>query len=1141
MSVGDNGTSSSNSGAARRVRIHQRLRLVGLGPASFYRDACRLMSGEGQLESTTHLVGHLAREIESALRDVLESLTDRSERVRKSKECHGGKHENEIRCILRALGISETEEVAIAWLKLPGQDNEYGLHARAHRHSLGAPRPLDDKFREFWAEFERILDGVLERFEARYLKVFSVLDELLTKSKPTGEDVGRLKNHVPNNLRTLSYFFEKVDRDAWLNLLKDAGFFKEPPEPVRDEEDRTVAFPPWPESRYLARMAELKSENVQQTVRDIALQVPDTQNTRVHEDLADVALALPPSHAADFVPKAKAWLECETLLLLPAKLAELVSHLVEGNRTEKALDLAAALLAVLPDPKAEEKLTQQGDFRPSLEPRARFDLWTYEQILKKQVPQLAEADGLAALSLLCGLLDDAVRFAVRDPASEAPRDGSYIWRPAIEDHSQNSEIADLRDLLICAVRDGALQLAESDSADVRKIVSLLEEGQWHVFKRIALHLLSAVGHTAADIMAVRLTDRTLFKQVGVRHEYNLLLERRFAELTDEDQEQILETIAAGPDRETFMAAPLVSTGRPPTDQDYERYKKVWQRDRLAPISDIVLEPWNERYRQLVQEVGPPRHPEFPFYMESGFQTPEAPKSREELASLSVADLAAFLRTWKPSDRTEEPSPEGLGAEVRALVAGSPDRYASEAHQFKLPEPTYVRAFVQGLNDAVRQKSPFPWRAVLELCSWCVRQTREIPGRTHDSPYLRYVDPDWGWARAAIADLVGEGFEEAPAEISVDLREAAWDVLQPLTHDDEPTAEYEKRSLDSDMDPATLSINTVRGKAMHAAIRYALWLKRHNKEEPPSFDFMPEVRVVLDERLENDRSLTVRTVYGRWFPWLVRLDPVWAKEAVPKVFPSEPEQRALRDAAWETYIIFCRPDSKVFPMLLDEYHRAVRAIGEARPKGLRPADPDERLAEHLVVLYWQGKLELDEPDGLLSVFYHKAGVPLRTHALHFVGRALWQTEDPVPEQIVDRLRALWESRLGAVRSGTAPAEENVRLSAFGLWFVSGKFGDEWAIEQLEEALTLAGSVELDHLVVEQLAQVAESMPARAVRCLTLMVEGDKKGWLLSGWLEHARTILSAALKSTEKAAQERATELVHRLGARGYLQFRDLLS
>lgn len=58
----------------RQERIHRRLLLIGPGPATFYKDACRLVPDDLLVESTTHLVAHLLREIESALRDVLEPI-----------------------------------------------------------------------------------------------------------------------------------------------------------------------------------------------------------------------------------------------------------------------------------------------------------------------------------------------------------------------------------------------------------------------------------------------------------------------------------------------------------------------------------------------------------------------------------------------------------------------------------------------------------------------------------------------------------------------------------------------------------------------------------------------------------------------------------------------------------------------------------------------------------------------------------------------------------------------------------------------------------------------------------------------------------------------------------------------------------
>src|SRR5215207_11112968 len=82
-----------------RERIHRRLGLVGAGPQAFYRDTVRLVTAP-YVESTTHLLSHLLREIESALRDVLEPIAHYEGRI---KAKGNQSHEQEVRLILTEL------------------------------------------------------------------------------------------------------------------------------------------------------------------------------------------------------------------------------------------------------------------------------------------------------------------------------------------------------------------------------------------------------------------------------------------------------------------------------------------------------------------------------------------------------------------------------------------------------------------------------------------------------------------------------------------------------------------------------------------------------------------------------------------------------------------------------------------------------------------------------------------------------------------------------------------------------------------------------------------------------------------------------------------------------------------------------
>lgn len=278
----------------RKRRIYERLRrLVGPGPADFFHDACELMTSAKPLRSTSHLVGHAMREIESALRDVLEPAEAPPAQAPSKGKSREGTHASEVRIVLRSLGIPESDLLGVAWLKLAERDSSYALSRRAHRQNLTYSRPVDAEFRQSWGEFQAILDSVLDRFEARYASVFQQLDALLHVPAPAAAQARSLQKNVPQTFAARRYFFEQLTDPAWLQPLRDQGFFQDPPPPERDDERGTIGFPLWPESQYLARMARVESPAVRETVLGIMLQVPETENVRVHTDLADAALALP--------------------------------------------------------------------------------------------------------------------------------------------------------------------------------------------------------------------------------------------------------------------------------------------------------------------------------------------------------------------------------------------------------------------------------------------------------------------------------------------------------------------------------------------------------------------------------------------------------------------------------------------------------------------------------------------------------------------------------------------------------------------------------------------------------------------------------------------------------------------------------
>jgi len=930
------------------------------------------------------------------------------------------------------------------------------------------------------------------------------------------------------------YFFSQLKSPDWIEPLFNQGMFQRPLSPKREGD--LISFPFWPESSYLARMA----PEAPQAVLDVALKIPDTGNVRVHEDLAEAAYGMPADLAARLIKKEIDWIKTQPhlYLLLPELLGKLISHLSRGSQIETALLLTETLLAVLSDPREMDEKDIDTLLYPK--PRARFDIFDYRQILEKHVPDLLKVAGMHTLNLLCDLLYDAVRFSRQSKEDRTPDDISHIWRPAIEDHSQNRH-EDLRNLLVSAVRDAAETVIKKEG---KTVLDIIERRPFMIFKRIGLHLRRIYPEVDPEGTSSLVTDPTIFDDSRLHHEVYHLLRERFTHLPMETQQAYLALVEKASEADEWRDFQEHELDQRITKEEYETFRRQWQYSKLWPIQTFLEQEWQLQFNALREEFGEPDHPDFHLYSSGAtWVGPTSPKSVEDLRSMEIDELISFLKTWQPSPEGMAPSREGLGRALASIIASKPKQFAAQAAQFKELDPTYVRAFLLGLRDS-KEKVSFPWQPVLDVCRWVINQPRDIPDRMG-----RYANADcgWVWTRKTISELLSVGFEAGIREIPFSLRTVAWEVLRPLTDDPDPGSEDESHKDRSTWDPATLSINTVRGEAMHAVIRYSLWVHRHIKKAhngekriERGFDEMPEVEKILDYHLNpsNDPSLAIRAVYGQWFPWLVLLDFRWAASRVTKIFPLEEKLRDFRDAAWETYIIFCKPYDNVYDLLREEYFRAIERIGIASSERRHIADPDERLAEHLMIYYWLGKINLDEPGGLLERFYEGASEPLRSHAIEFVGRSLQQTKGKVSKNAISRLQALWQHRMNAALSLKIPFR--AELAAFGWWFSSGKFDDIWAIEKLIGILKLIGEVEPDYLVVKHLARIASKMPLPAVECLSMMIEGGKKDWRDYRYSGNTRGILARALQSSEGKARETAEYLVHRLGALRYFDFRDLI-
>jgi hypothetical protein len=360
----------------------------------------------------------------------------------------------------------------------------------------------------------------------------------------------------------------------------------------------------------------------------------------------------------------------------------------------------------------------------------------------------------------------------------------------------------------------------------------------------------------------------------------------------------------------------------------------------------------------------------------------------------------------------------------------------------------------------------------------------------------------------------------------EAQEAIWCLLAILSDDPDPTPEYESTYGGGNMNPPTLSLNTVRPIAIRAVILYALWVFRTEESAPFSFASVPDADALLSNHLDHsiDPSLAVRSVYGELCPFIAKLDEQRFVELRETIFDRSAGNREYWHAAWDTYITHCQPYDIMLGLLQDEYRHAIDLAEEESGDGRHPR-ASESLGVHLLVFYGRGQLGLGG-ESLFDYFLSHTTPGIRKLGLVGLGHALLHSKSVAPS-FAKRFIPLWERILAD--SINLEREQRVELAAFGWWFGAGVFDPAWALETLLKVLEATPSLELSHIVIEKLAEVAADYPAQSIRALRLLFRFDSERMNFYERDEITKVLVEAL----NSESRDRAVEFIHLLGASGF--------
>jgi hypothetical protein len=498
------------------------------------------------------------------------------------------------------------------------------------------------------------------------------------------------------------------------------------------------------------------------------------------------------------------------------------------------------------------------------------------------------------------------------------------------------------------------------------------------------------------------------------------------------------------------------------------------------------------------------------------------KATDLLKDLPDDELVQKLKTYKDESGWSFER-DSLAKELGVLVKLDPTRFASLLKDIATTKNEYldetIRDFEEVSDDLGDDNVIRIFASLIEI--YAAGNTIEEKER-HDY---------YAWSKSTTIRLIEKLLsqkEDKTERISDKSLDIIMELLLSLCRESDPSSED-----DSDFEPVSLSINSTRGKALHALAYLLAWMNRNKIDKSlyqPIFD-------ELDWHLkpENDPVPAMRSVYGWRFELLYGTSEDWATKNIDTIFSND----KLGEAAFDGYMLFNRVHPEALGILGDVFNRQLPRLaeppiddGKARHDGLK------HFVQHLALHYWHSDMNLSD-NSIMKTLLDTADMKYIKELTNFVGFRLYKSKGvDTKQEELEKLAELWEAIVKITQDDDTKIEA---LEEFGSWFASAKFDPKWALEQLTYAVSKTGKIHLDFAALEYMKTLVEEYPIESLTALSTMVDGARERWAISSWSENATAIIRTAYNSSDEDVKKSAKALANKLVAKGYTEYRSIIT
>lgn len=924
---------------------------------------------------------------------------------------------------------------------------------------------------------------------SNFFKEISDID-LLIDGQPTPEALIFIKNFSFNSSK-LHYFFSKLNSPEWILPLLDIGAFK-----IIAEED---GFKSWPQGNYLIRMVKFAPKNTAKIFKTVNLdEIRDYKSS-----FLECSLSFESQDLMSFYYRYEKLAVYRSAYSFDPdidKVSQIALRICKEGNIDASIQLFKKLLRLEVKTTTINYDEKDHKYKDVI---SHVDSWKYREILSNELKELIKLAPIETFNLLLGLLKSAIELGEKGKNSI---DYSKIWVKDIKEASiRNSH--HIENALIAAINQACDELVLLGKS-VEVVYNLLQSQKWIVFKRISFNFLSKHAEGSSHIAIDVVLNIENFSNYHIEKEVINLFWSTYQYLPDALRKKTVSQILSGPPLDEIYDDP----NKP--SEDEKKYSQLrtsnWIFERLVGVEDYLTDFQKEEFQRIKDAVNTFRklNPSPP---KGGWIGPNSSYSKDQLLLIGIDDLVSIIeRESKIKKSLWESSHEGLARELGEAVKVKPAIATEMLPSFRKLPPDFISSVFSGLAYS---KKKYDENEVFSFFEFIRSYTQEKnPDRNLRMSFLRFLE-------ILLQSKDPCVYSTNNKKIIIIL------IRQFLSYANTSTDEKNK-------DIYTEAINSVRGVALHCLLEYSLGCFHFRESKKNDWFFPYDVAELLRQLVDykKEKSLIIRSVFGRYLPWIILMDKNWVIEVNDLLFPKDPKDKDFLVAVLETYFLYCPVYDDVFSTVKESVYMEAITILINDPD-LFSNEAKNNFGQHLVIEILRGKVKIQ--DELIQDFFSKIDIHTRKSALNYIGRSLYSPKEKVSVKILKRAMDLFNSRL---QDGTAKDDFN-ELAEFGWFFCVNELDSAWKLNFLDQLVSSNVTVDPAKYIFEEMFRLLDSNINKVMNVSYKYILTLNKQNL---YFERSAIlkILSRAQENEDIEVRQCKQLIANYMGEKGFFEFKD---